>query len=49
MQQPNMLTEVKKRNSGFSADTIGNTTGLYGRHSGADRIIEGLRKAGLTS
>ena len=44
-----MLTEVEKRNSGFSADTIRNTTGLYGRHSGADRIIEGLHKAGLTN
>ena len=44
-----MLMEVKKRNANFSADTIRNTIGLYGRHSGADRIIEGLQKAGLTS
>ena len=44
-----MLDEVKRRNSSFSADTIRTTTGLYGPHSGADKIIEGLRKAGVTS
>ena len=43
-----MLIEVKKRNANFSADTIRNTIGLYGRYSGADRLIEGLKKAGLT-
>jgi hypothetical protein len=43
------IAEVKRRHSNFSADTIRNTIGLYGPHSGADRIIHGLRKAGLTS
>ncbi|MEE8187832.1 MAG: adenylate/guanylate cyclase domain-containing protein [Kiloniellales bacterium] len=42
-----MLAEARKRKADFSADTIRNTVGLYGRYSGADRIIEGLRKAGL--
>lgn len=44
-----MLIEVRKRNESFSADTIRKTTALYGPHSGADRIIEGLLKAGLTN
>lgn len=42
-----MLTEAEKRKPGFSAETIRNTTGRYGQHSGVDRIIEGLQKAGL--
>ena len=42
-----MLAEVKNRNPHFSVDTIRKTTALYGSHSGADRIIEGLRMVGL--
>jgi adenylate cyclase len=42
-----MLAEGKLRNPDFCADTVRNTVGMYGRHSGADRIIDGLRKAGL--
>ncbi|MGH6662672.1 MAG: adenylate/guanylate cyclase domain-containing protein [Rhodospirillales bacterium] len=42
-----MLAEVKKRKPDFSADTIRNTVGRYGPHSNVDRIIDGLRKAGL--
>jgi adenylate cyclase len=43
----NMLSEVRKRKPDFSADTIRNTVGRYGRYSEVDRIIDGLRKAGL--
>ena len=43
-----MFHEVERRNASFSVDTIRNTIGLYGRHSGADRIISRLQKAGLT-
>lgn len=42
-----MLAEVRKRKPDFSADTVRNTVGRYGPHSGVDRIIDGLRKAGL--
>ncbi len=42
-----MLADAKKRNPDFSADTVKSTVGMYGRYSGADRIIDGLRKAGL--
>ncbi len=42
-----MLAEARKRKSDFSADTIRNTVGQYGRYSEVDRIIDGLRKAGL--
>jgi len=42
-----MLTEVIKRKPDFSVDTVRNTIGRYGLHSGIDRIIDGLRKAGL--
>jgi len=42
-----MLTEVKKRKPDFSADTVKGTVGVYGRHSGVDQIVDGLRKAGL--
>ncbi len=42
-----LLAEARRRRPGFSAHTIRRTTALYGRHSGAERIIEGLRKAGL--
>jgi adenylate cyclase len=37
-----------KRKPDFSVDTIKRTIGVHGRHSGADRIIDGLNKAGLT-
>ncbi len=42
-----MLAEVKKRRPDFSAHTVTNTIGRLGPHSNADRIIDGLRKAGL--
>ncbi len=42
-----MLAEGYKRKPDFSADTVKSTVGVYGRHSGADQIIAGLRKAGL--
>jgi hypothetical protein len=42
-----MLAEVRKRKPDFSADTVRNPVGRYGPHSGVDRIIDGLRKAGL--
>ena len=42
-----MLTEVRNRKADFSANSITSTVGPYGPHSGAGRIIEGLRKAGL--
>jgi adenylate cyclase len=42
-----MLGEARRRNPDFSVETIRNTVGLYGRHSGAERIIDGLRKTGL--
>jgi len=44
----NMLAEGKKRKPDFSADTVKSTVGVYGRYSGADRIVDGLRKAGLS-
>ncbi len=42
-----MLAEVRRRQADFSADSITSTVSPYGPHSGADRIIDGLRKAGL--
>jgi adenylate cyclase len=42
-----MLAEGKKRQPDFSADTVESTVGVYGQYSGADQIIDGLRKAGL--
>ncbi len=42
-----MLADGKERKPDFSADTVRSTVGMYGRYSGADRIIDGLRKAGL--
>ena len=42
-----MLAEGTKRNPDFSADTVRRTVGVYGRHSGADQIIEGLGMAGF--
>ena len=43
-----MLVEVKKRKADFSAETVKSTVGIYGRHSGAEQILDGLRKAGLS-
>jgi len=43
-----MLAEAKKRRPDFSAQTVRNTIGRYGPHSGAEQIIDGLRKAGLS-
>ncbi len=43
-----MLVELKKRKADFSADTVKSTVGAYGRHSGTEQIIDGLRKAGLS-
>ena len=42
-----MFAEGKKRQPDFSADTVEGTVGVYGQYSGADQIINGLRKAGL--
>jgi hypothetical protein len=42
-----MLAEAKTRKPGFSLDTIRSTAGQLGPHSGIDRIVDGLRKAGL--
>ena len=44
-----MLAEVRNRKPDFSADTVKNTVGRYGRYSCADQIIEGLQKAGLAT
>jgi adenylate cyclase len=43
-----MLAEGKRRNPEFSADTVERTIGVYGRHSGADEIINGLRMIGFS-
>ncbi len=42
------LAEAMKRKPDFSLATVQETTGRHGLHSGVDRIIEGLRKAGLS-
>ena len=42
-----MLAEAKRRNPEFSVDTVRNTVGLLGPHSGVDWIIEGLHKIGM--
>ena len=42
-----MLTEAKARKLEFTIDTIKNTIGQLGPHSGVERIIDGLRKADL--
>jgi tetratricopeptide (TPR) repeat protein len=42
-----MLSEVEKRKPDFSAYTVKSTVGVYGRHSGTEQIIDGLRKAGM--
>ncbi len=42
-----MLGEAETRKPGFSIDTVRSTAGQLGPHSGVDRIVDGLRKAGL--
>lgn len=42
-----MLAEVTRRKPDFFADTVKTTVGVYGRHAGVDRIVDGLCKAGL--
>jgi len=42
-----MIAEVRKRKPGFSIDSVRTMIGQFGQYSGADRTIEGLRKAGL--
>jgi len=43
-----LLAEAKARKPGFSIDTVRNAAGQFGPHSGVARIIDGLRKAGLS-
>ena len=43
----NMLAEAKTRKPEFSVDTIRNSIGRFGSHSGVERIIDGLHKLGL--
>ncbi len=42
-----MFADGIKRKPDFCADTVARTVGVYGRHSGAERILDGLGKAGL--
>jgi tetratricopeptide (TPR) repeat protein len=42
-----MIAEAKTRRPGFSLETVRSTARLLGPHSGADRITDGLRMAGL--
>ncbi len=42
-----VLAEGETRKPGFSIDTVMSTAGQFGPHSGVDRIVDGLRKAGL--
>jgi len=42
-----MLAEGTRRKPDFCADTVRRTVGVHGRHSGAERILDGLRKVGL--
>ena len=42
-----MVGEAESRKPGFSIDTVRSTAGQLGPHSGVDRIVDGLRKAGL--
>ena len=42
-----MFAEGLRRKPDFAADTVERTVGVYGRYSGADRILDGLRKAAL--
>ena len=43
-----MLAEAKTRKPGFSLDTVRSAAGQLGPHSGVARIIDGLRRAGLS-
>ncbi len=43
-----LLAEAKTRKPGFSIDTVRNAAGQFGPHSGVARLIDGLRKAGLS-
>jgi adenylate cyclase len=42
-----MLAEAETRKPGFSIDTVRSTAGQLGPHFAVDRIVDGLRKAGL--
>ena len=42
-----VLAEAETRKPGFSIDTVRSTAGQLGPHSGVDRIVDGLRKAGM--
>lgn len=42
-----LFARGEKRKPNFSVDTIKSTIGMHGRYLEADRIIDGLRKAGL--
>ncbi len=44
-----MIREAKARNPGFSIESVRNAAGQFGPQSSAARIIDGLRKAGLTA
>jgi adenylate cyclase len=43
-----LLAEAQTRKPGFSIDTVSSAAGQFGPHSGVARIIDGLRKAGLS-
>jgi TolB-like protein/Tfp pilus assembly protein PilF len=43
-----LLAEAQTRKPGFSIDTVRSAAGQFGPHSGVARIIDGLRKAGLS-
>jgi tetratricopeptide (TPR) repeat protein len=43
-----LLAEAETRKPGFSIDTVSSAAGQFGPHSGVARIIDGLRKAGLS-
>ncbi|MCZ6467995.1 MAG: adenylate/guanylate cyclase domain-containing protein, partial [Alphaproteobacteria bacterium] len=43
-----MLAEAHTRKPGFSLDTVRSAAGQLGPHSGVARIIDGLRRAGLS-
>jgi class 3 adenylate cyclase len=42
-----MFADGIERKPDFCADTVARTVGVYGRHPGAGRILDELRKAGL--
>jgi adenylate cyclase len=43
-----LLAEAQTRKPGFSIDTVRSAAGQFGPHSGVARIVDGLRKAGLS-